>query len=173
MRLERALGLAGQDKQKEVKNLYNNNYGKYIDIYATRAHLESDSGLLFLFTDKTDSNIYLRAQEAPWKVKTRKEAIDAGEIKYWTGRPCSKGHVAQRYVKGGACIDCIADYQKKRNSVSTSKKVVTYVHHSQLLLYLNCRELVTNGTAAERAALQATANMLFAARHAAEETNGE
>lgn len=37
----------------------------------------------------------------------RKAARDAGEHKYFTGKPCSHGHVAPRYTQSGTCQECI------------------------------------------------------------------
>lgn len=36
----------------------------------------------------------------------RDDAILHGLLKYFTGRPCSRGHVAERYVTGFSCLDC-------------------------------------------------------------------
>jgi hypothetical protein len=38
---------------------------------------------------------------------SRAKAIDAGCKRYFTGRPCKHGHVAERYATGG-CVLCIA-----------------------------------------------------------------
>lgn len=38
---------------------------------------------------------------------TRTEARAAGLKRYFTGKPCKRGHVAERYLKGGMCIECI------------------------------------------------------------------
>jgi 5-methylcytosine-specific restriction endonuclease McrA len=38
---------------------------------------------------------------------TRKKAILAGDVTYFTGRPCVRGHVSERYVSGG-CKKCNA-----------------------------------------------------------------
>lgn len=46
-------------------------------------------------------------------VMTRSQAHDLRLHKYWTGRPCAKGHNDFRYTGTGACVHCIADYQKK------------------------------------------------------------
>lgn len=43
---------------------------------------------------------------------TRAEARTAGQSRYFTGRPCSKGHVAERYVRGG-CVTCRSITRKK------------------------------------------------------------
>ena len=40
-------------------------------------------------------------------IKTRKQAMMAGENTYFTGKPCKNGHMSYRYVQSGACYDCI------------------------------------------------------------------
>lgn len=37
---------------------------------------------------------------------TRQEAIVAGVPRYFTGKPCAHGHVAQRYVASKTCVEC-------------------------------------------------------------------
>lgn len=37
----------------------------------------------------------------------RKESAEKGFLKYNTGRPCRNGHIADRYVKNGACSICV------------------------------------------------------------------
>lgn len=39
----------------------------------------------------------------------RAAAKEAGLRHYYTGRPCTNGHTAPRYVQSGACSACIAD----------------------------------------------------------------
>lgn len=36
-------------------------------------------------------------------------ARDKDLIHYCTGKPCKRGHVAARYVKGRSCVACAAD----------------------------------------------------------------
>lgn len=43
----------------------------------------------------------------------RKEAVTLGLSKYWTGKPCKKGHMSPRYTASGACIACIEGYRNK------------------------------------------------------------
>jgi hypothetical protein len=44
--------------------------------------------------------------------KTRKEAKEQGATHYYTGEPCTRGHIALRKTKG-ACVDCLKeDWQK-------------------------------------------------------------
>lgn len=37
---------------------------------------------------------------------TLEEAYAAGQMRYFTGEPCSAGHVDERYVRGGHCVTC-------------------------------------------------------------------
>jgi 5-methylcytosine-specific restriction endonuclease McrA len=45
---------------------------------------------------------------------TRRKALDAGEIRYFTGNPCAQGHIAERFAKGGGCVACGLDRSNKR-----------------------------------------------------------
>jgi len=68
-------------------------------------------------------------------IKTRKEAADAGENKYYTGKPCSHGHDSQRYTSTGICCKCNAEgvkkYNKKMRTASNAKAagLFTYPTH--------------------------------------------
>lgn len=44
---------------------------------------------------------------------TRTEAAAAGLRKYWSGKPCGRGHNALRYVASGTCVKCSHDNQAK------------------------------------------------------------
>lgn len=44
-------------------------------------------------------------------IMTRAQAADAGMLQYWTGRSCSKKHMAPRYTSSGACSHCVAGYR--------------------------------------------------------------
>jgi hypothetical protein len=37
---------------------------------------------------------------------SREEAIEAGELFYYTGQPCKNGHLEKRYTTSGQCIEC-------------------------------------------------------------------
>jgi 5-methylcytosine-specific restriction endonuclease McrA len=37
----------------------------------------------------------------------RKEAKALGLVRYFTGKPCPKGHIAERFTKYGQCLDCV------------------------------------------------------------------
>ena len=52
---------------------------------------------------------------------TNRQAKERGMHKYFTGRPCNKGHLTLRYANTGACIECIASYARDRRS--SAKKI--------------------------------------------------
>lgn len=40
------------------------------------------------------------------KIILRDQAIEAGYDRYFTGKPCKRGHISERYVCGHACVEC-------------------------------------------------------------------
>lgn len=49
-------------------------------------------------------------------VITRKEAISQDLKRYFTGKPCKHGHVAQRWTSSGHCIGCSSDIRQLEHS---------------------------------------------------------
>ncbi len=47
------------------------------------------------------------------EVITRAEALKLGLKNYYTGEPCKHGHISERNVTGGYCIECKAITKKK------------------------------------------------------------
>lgn len=45
---------------------------------------------------------------------SRDEAIDEGEIFYYTGLPCRHGHMAKRYTSSGQCLECQRSIHKAK-----------------------------------------------------------
>lgn len=37
----------------------------------------------------------------------RQAAADSGRTRFYTGRPCKHGHMAERFVSGGGCVECV------------------------------------------------------------------
>ena len=58
----------------------------------------------------------------PFLPQERAIAISEGKAKYFTGRPCKNGHIAERRVNGGCCVICEAE-KYKRWSASNPEKV--------------------------------------------------
>lgn len=50
------------------------------------------------------------------KIITKKEAIEQGLSRYFTGRPCKYGHIDERRVHNRECCGCIKEYSKKKYS---------------------------------------------------------
>ena len=50
-----------------------------------------------------------------YKPKERAAAKEAGEIRYFTGRPCKYSHVTERIVANGNCVECSRLKCLKRN----------------------------------------------------------
>ena len=48
------------------------------------------------------------------KIISRKEAIEQGLTRYFTGKPCPQGHVAERYTRKSGCVQCDSEGQKHR-----------------------------------------------------------
>lgn len=51
------------------------------------------------------------------KIITRKEALEQGLSKYFTGKPCIHGHLCERYtyptLRTGKCVECVLANNKK------------------------------------------------------------
>lgn len=56
------------------------------------------------------------------EIVTQDQAHARGLVRYFTGKPCRKGHISERYVLNGACIACI---HRKRAPVSQAWNMVT------------------------------------------------
>lgn len=41
------------------------------------------------------------------KIVLRSDALKAGSLRYFTGKPCPHGHTCERYVKTWQCVECI------------------------------------------------------------------
>lgn len=54
------------------------------------------------------------------KIVTRQEAFRLGITRYFTGKPCKNGHLAERDTLRGDCLQCrnayMREYQAKRKA---------------------------------------------------------
>ena len=46
-------------------------------------------------------------------ITTRKEAQAQGLIRYFTGKPCKNGHIAERITSNGTCLQCACGHTQK------------------------------------------------------------
>lgn len=74
------------------------------------------AGALMWYADEVEPTLV--AERVPEEYadlpSTRTEAKRAGAKKYFTGDPCTHGHVAPRYTKG-QCVVCAAEEQRRRD----------------------------------------------------------
>lgn len=40
------------------------------------------------------------------EVMTRMQAAEKGLLRFYTGRPCKRGHLSERYTRTNSCIEC-------------------------------------------------------------------
>lgn len=53
---------------------------------------------------------------------TRDDALDKGEVFYFTGVPCRRGHLSKRYTTSGTCLQCLNEkYEQKRRAFAIVK----------------------------------------------------
>lgn len=55
------------------------------------------------------------------KAAERKAAQDRGEPRYFTGRPCEYGHIAQRWTGTGYCIECSRERGRRWHAENPEK----------------------------------------------------
>lgn len=86
------------------------------------------------------------------KVISRKEASEKGLKKYFTGKPCSKGHVCEKRVSNYECLACSTsrvtndNYKLRRNTNNKSKssKMKNKVRMSRYLSNHTKEEILSN-----------------------------
>jgi hypothetical protein len=40
-------------------------------------------------------------------MRSRDEAQNNGLVRFYTGVPCKRGHLSERFVSNGACVECV------------------------------------------------------------------
>lgn len=61
------------------------------------------------------------------KIITRREAKELGLKRYFTGKPCGRGHITEREVNRGGCINCIIHIRKKNRDKINEQKKKNYI----------------------------------------------
>ena len=56
------------------------------------------------------------------EITSRMEAASKGKLRYFTGKKCKNGHIAERYVANGACVTC--NYESSMEYRSTLKQLI-------------------------------------------------
>ena len=67
-----------------------------------------------------------KSAEPPGPRRITKEAKAEAKRKnkrtYWTGLPCKNGHVAERFVKCGTCVECHAEWRRANTDKASAYK---------------------------------------------------
>lgn len=58
------------------------------------------------------------------------EAKSLGLAKYFTGKPCKKGHIAERYTKSSTCVECLKESSANRISEFKAYQKTWYQENS-------------------------------------------
>jgi len=72
--------------------------------------------------------IQKKAQRKRQKTKRISEFGKDGKKRYFTGEPCSKGHIAERFVSNGHCVEC----KKEQGAVYRRKNGVQSIEERKL-----------------------------------------
>lgn len=48
-------------------------------------------------------------------IEARRTAKENGDLTYYSGEPCKRGHYSERYTRNSDCIECCQLKQKKGN----------------------------------------------------------
>lgn len=54
------------------------------------------------------------------------EAISSGARRYFTGRPCRRGHVAERFAGNGACVECFKSNTMRAYRAKNAQRLAAY-----------------------------------------------
>ena len=94
--------------------------GKGSKKYARKLELMREANAKKLALEKKEflSKLPIDTRE---KVISRKEALDKGLTRYFTGKPCSKGHLSERVTSTFECLTCKNENQRRRRSTPEGK----------------------------------------------------
>ena len=67
-------------------------------------------------------------------IVTRKEAKERGLARYFTGKPCPHGHVAERWASTSRCVVCDRKYREANpEKISESKRKYREANREKIL----------------------------------------
>ena len=93
------------------------------------------------------------------KAGARKEAQLQGLTKYFSGKPCKHGHIAERYTRNGECVECSEIKWRTSNPALAAARVMKHYWNNRDRLIAKSveRHRLTGFNAQRRAAkLKAT-----------------
>lgn len=66
----------------------------------------------------------------------RYEAMQRGDVKYYTGRACLNGHLSDRYTKSGNCASCLLENLQKAVGETNEEKAKFMENTEVIFLYV-------------------------------------
>lgn len=82
-----------------------------------------------------------RVVDSDSAVRVRKEASALGLKRYFSGKPCPSGHLADRYTAGGQCVECNSARAKEWQSINPDKLAVRWAaYHAENLDELRAKK---------------------------------
>jgi hypothetical protein len=87
------------------------------------------------------------------------QAIRLGQPKYFTGRRCAKGHLAERYTKSRMCCQCAYEYARSPEGRESQREARRKYHesHREQVREANRRRAVARSAARVPDQCEATA----------------
>lgn len=76
----------------------------------------------------------------------RKDALRSGKVRYFTGKPCKRGHIAERIARCGRCMQCCKEHYYGDNREKHAKYVKNWVRRhphwgAEIQAWLKAKEL--------------------------------
>lgn len=73
-----------------------------------------------------------------YEIVTRAEALRQGLVRYFTGKPCKRGHISERFTRNGTCLGCAPiisakTYQNNREVTLARCKTYYDKHKSEFV----------------------------------------
>ncbi|MCG6202025.1 hypothetical protein [Psychromonas antarctica] len=61
------------------------------------------------------------------EIITKQQALDKGLKRFFTGEPCHRGHISERFIAMDKCVTCNSEigklyYQKNKEKISIQRK---------------------------------------------------
>lgn len=66
-------------------------------------------------------------------LRTARQAADAGDKRYFTGKPCCHGHLAERMVRNGVCVECLRIRGRTEKPNPEARKAATQRYYERNL----------------------------------------
>ena len=59
------------------------------------------------------------------RIISKKDAISSGLQRYFTGKPCKNGHLAERLVSSNVCVECARDWYERNKERAIASAIAS------------------------------------------------